>query len=418
MGFRIVPAAFVLLSLGCAVGPDYEEPKTPTAAAFEGGAQEGLSPQDAVVAWWREFGDARLDGLLGRAIAGNRSVAATTALLREARALYARETFDLAPTVKADAAYNYQRFSNATFLSGTPTSARTFGFFSAGFDAAWELDLFGRVRRSIEAADAEVGLAEATRRDVVLSLLAEVARNYFELQGARYRLEVARKNVAVQQETVRLTEARLEGGRGTELDVSRAKAEYQSTRALLPPIETDVTKAKNRLAVLLGEQPTGFSLELGPPGAPGPLPKLLAIGKPEDLLRRRPDIRRAERRIAAATARIGVATADLFPRLTFSGMIGPQAPSIGGLFQAGAGAFSFGPSLSWAAFDLGRVAARIRAADARAEAELNEYQQTVLEALEDTENALAAYGRERARRDALVEAVAASERASSLADAR
>jgi multidrug efflux system outer membrane protein len=198
----------------------------------------------------------------------------------------------------------------------------------------------------------------------------------------------------------------------------RARAEYQSTLSLLPPIETDAARAKNRLAVLLGEQPSGFSLDIGTPGLPDALPKLVAIGRPEDLLRRRPDIRQAERRLAAATARIGVATADLFPRVTFNGNLEPQAPTIPGLFQSGAASYSFGPRLSWAAFDLGRVAARIRAADARAEAELHQYQETVLRALEDAENALVLFGRERAERDALVEAVAASEQAVSLADAR
>ncbi|RPH51874.1 MAG: efflux transporter outer membrane subunit [Planctomycetota bacterium] len=418
MALRTASTVALLLVLGCAVGPDYEEPKTATASAYEGAAQDGLSQESAAVAWWREFSDPTLDALIDRALAGNRDVAATTALLRETRALYAQETFNLAPTVTADAAYTRQLLSNATFLSGLDRSQRTFGFFSAGFDAAWELDLFGRVRRSVEAAEAEVGASDATRRDVVLSLLAEVARNYFELKGARYNLEVARKNAAIQEETLRLTIDLADGGRGTELDVARARAEHKSTLAILPPIETDVARAKNRLAVLLGVQPSGFTLETGPAGPPGPLPKLVAIGRPEDLLRRRPDIRRAERRLAAATARIGVATADLFPRLTLNASLGPEAKTVSGLFQSGAAAYSFGPTLTWAAFDLGRVAARIRAADANAEAQLDYYQLTVLEALEETENALVQYGRQRARRDTLVEAVAAAEQAASLADAR
>ncbi|MCI0633952.1 MAG: TolC family protein, partial [Actinobacteria bacterium] len=219
MVHRIASPVALLLALGCTVGPDYREPVTPTAAAYDGALQDGISQDAATVAWWREFGDPLLDGLIDRALAGNRGVAATAALLREARALYAHETFDLAPTVTADASYTRQLLSNATFLSGLSRSQRTFGFFSAGFDAAWEIDLFGRVRRSVEAADAEVGVADATRRDVVQSLLAEVARNYFELRGARYNFEVARKNAAIQEETLRVTIARFEGGRGTELDV-------------------------------------------------------------------------------------------------------------------------------------------------------------------------------------------------------
>lgn len=415
MAIRIAPVV-VLLALGCAAGPDYEEPKTPTAEAFEGAGSPGYASDPAVVAWWREFGDATLDGLIERAAAGNRSVAAAAALLREARALYGLEVYDLAPTVTAGGSYTRQMLSNATFLSGVPRSARTFGFFTAGFDATWEIDFFGKVRRSMEAAGAEVGASEASRRDVLLSVLAEVARSYFEHQGARFRLDVAKRNAQVQEETVRLTVARQEGGRGTELEVASARADLQATLALLPPIEAEVSQSKNRLAVLLGQQPTGFTLAAGP--LSDALPKLVLIGKPEDLLRRRPDIRMAERRLAASTARIGIETADLFPRVTFNGTIGPQAPTVSGLFKSGAMAYSFGPSITWAAFDLGRVAARIRAADARAEAQLHQYEQTVLQALEETENALVTYGRERQRRDALVEAVGSSERAAELADAR
>jgi NodT family efflux transporter outer membrane factor (OMF) lipoprotein len=409
----------VLLAAGCAVGPDYEEPKTTVPGAYEQAGKEGLSPDPIAVAWWRAFEDPTLDGLIDRALERNRGVLAATALLREARALYAQETFDLAPTVTARAGYTRQLQSSAVMPAfSIPRDRRTFGFWSAGFDAAWELDLFGRARRGMEAASAEVDAVEASRRDVVVTLMAEVARNYFELQGARYRLEVARKNEQVEEETLKLTVARFEGGRGTDLDVARARAELQSTRAILPPIEAEAARARNRLAVLLGEVPSGFALELAKPGPLERLPLLVTVGKPEDLLRRRPDIREAERRLASATAQIGVATADLFPRLSFTGTFGPQAQTLPGLFKAGSGAYSFGPGLTWAALDLGRVAARIRAADARAEAELGRYEETVLVALEETENALVGFGRERARRDALQEAVAAGERAASLADAR
>jgi len=243
-----------------------------------------------------------------------------------------------------------------------------------------------------------------------------VARNYFEYLGSRYQLEVARRNAKNQEDSLRFVTTRFEAGRSTELDVARARAELQSTLALIPPIETDSLRARNRIAVLLGEPPTRFILETPPPAPLGKLPPLVAIGRPEDLLRRRPDIRRAERELAAATARIGVATADLFPRLSFTGTFGPQAQTVNELFRPGSAAYSFGPTLTWAAFDLGRVETRIRAANARADAELNRYEQSVLLALEDTENALVLVGRTRERRDALVAAVAASERATSLAE--
>jgi multidrug efflux system outer membrane protein len=409
-------AALLLLAAGCAVGPDYGEPAPKTAEAFQAG--EGLQKDAAVVDWWRGFADPALDDLVTRAAAANLEVLAAAALVREARALHALEGFDYLPTVGASGAYTRQMLSKATFLNAVPREDRQFDYYSAGFDAFWELDLFGRVRRSREAAAAEVGAAEATRRDVLLSLLAEVARNWFELKGARHRLDVASRDAANEEAVLRLTEARLEAGRGSELDVARARAQLQATRALLPPIETEIARARNRLAVLVGRQPQDFAVDPGPPAPPDALPSLVAIGKPEDLLRRRPDIRRAERRLAAATARIGVATADLFPRVTIAGTFGPQAVKLSDLTHAGALAYSFGPTISWAAFDLGRVAARIRAADARAEADLRIYQDTVLRALEETENALVAFHRERARRDALVEAVSASERALEIAVTR
>jgi multidrug efflux system outer membrane protein len=416
MNARIASLALLLAAWGCAVGPDYERPETRSAPEYQNAPQAGLSQDPAPAAWWRGFGDERLNELIDQAVSGNRDVRAATALLREARALYDLETWSLLPSVTARADYTRQMLSNATFLNGVPRDARTFGYFDLGFDAAWELDLFGRVRREREAAGAERGLTEATREDVLRTLLAEVARNYFEHRGAQVHLDVARKNAEVQAETLRLTIARYEGGRGTDLDVSRARAELKSTLALIPPIETDAARAKNRLAVLLGRQPSEFTLE--PALLADRFPDLVAIGKPEDLLRRRPDIRVAERRLAASTARIGVATADLFPRVTFSGSFGPQAPTLPGLFHSGAASYSYGPSIHWAAFDLGKVEARIRAAGARAEADLQSYEQTVLLALEETENALFEFGRQRMRRDQLIEAVQASEQAASLADTR
>ncbi len=408
--------ALALAAAGCAVGPDYEEPGTAAPEAFENAERMPTDP--ALAAWWKAFGDPGLDALLARAVKGNHDVRAAAALLREARAIHARESFAYAPTVRSQAGYTRQLLSDATFLDGVPREDRTFGYYSAGFDASWELDFFGRVRRLNEAASADVEQVEATGRDVLLSLLAEVARTWFDLKGARQRLGLARRSAEIQAETLAVTMARAAGGRGTELDVHRARSSLESTRAAIPAFETELVAAKNRLAVLLGESPSGFRPDDDPAGPPPPLPARVSIGRPADLLRRRPDIRIAERRLAAATARIGVATADLFPRVTLGATFGPQASTISGLSSAGALAYSFGPQLTWAAFDLGRVAAQIRAADARAEADLHRYQQVVLKALEETETALVRYGRERVRRDALAEAVDAGEKAAVLADVR
>jgi multidrug efflux system outer membrane protein len=410
-------AAAALPVLGCAVGPDYEEPAAPKVESFEQGTQTGISQDPVVVAWWKEFGDSRLDDLITRAVAGNRGVQAAMAAVREARALFAEAEFDLLPDVAAGASHTRSKVSDAA-APGLPANARKASYWSAGFDAAWEIDLFGRIRRTIEAASAEAEAAEAFRRDVTVTLLADVARHYFELRGARHGVEVGRKNAEVQREALRVTTARFEAGRGTELDVARSRADLNATLSLIPPLEAEAARAKNRLAVLLGVPPSGFAIDLPAPSPLDKLPALVAAGRPEDLLRRRPDIREAERHLAAATARIGVATADLFPRISFSGSFGLDAKSVGGLFTSGSSRYVFGPSLTWDALNLGSVAARIRAAGARADVELARYEETVLVALEETENALVTFGRARARRDALVEGVRASERAAALAEAR
>ena len=215
-----------------------------------------------------------------------------------------------------------------------------------GFDATWELDIFGRVRRWYAASTAGVQAAEAARRDVLVSLVSEVARNYFELRGAQNELAVLRRNADNQTETLKITQARLDAGGGTELDVAQARAEVNNTLAAIPPVESAIAHAIHRLGVLTGRQPEALADELGNPAPLPALPELVAIGNPDQLLRRRPDIRAAERNLAAATARIGVAVADLFPRVTFNGAIGLEATSFSGLARPGSDTIPLGrPSL-------------------------------------------------------------------------
>jgi multidrug efflux system outer membrane protein len=413
----ITLAFFAVAASGCAVGPDYEEPKAAAPGAYDSAGQKGFSSDPVAVRWWKEFGDAKLDDLIARAMEGNKSVKGAMAVVREARALFAESEFELTPDLQAGGSYTRRKMSGAS-APGVPSDFRKSSYWSAGFDAAWEIDLFGRIRRTIEAASAEADAAESFRRDVTVTLLADVARHYFELKGLRHEVEVAKKNAEVQREALRITTARFDAGRGTELDVARSRTDLNSTLALIPPLEAAAARAKNRLAVLLGVPPTGFALDLPAPSPLDKLPALVATGKPEDLLRRRPDVREAERHLASATARIGVATADLFPRISIAGSFGADAKSVAGLFRSGAMRYAFGPGITWDALNLGSVAARIRAAGARADADLARYEETVLTALEETENALVEFGRARDRRDALVEAVKASERAAALADAR
>ena len=253
---------------------------------------------------------------------------------------------------------------------------------------------------------------------MLVSLTSEVARNYFELRGLQNEVAVLRRNASNQQETLKITQGRLDAGGGTDLDVARARAELNNTLADLPPVESGIAHAIHRLGVLTGQQPTALTAELGT-AAPVPLlPELVAVGNPEELLRRRADIRASERSLASYTAEIGVATADLFPHVTFIGDIGLQATSFTALSGPASDTRSFGPSITWAALDIGHVRSRIAAAGAEASSALAQYEKTVLTALEETENALVDFGTVRARRNFLAESVRASQAASDLAQAR
>ncbi len=400
---------------GCLVGPNYQAPATHLPDKFVNLDQSGFSDAELENQWWRSFNDEKLSRLVALAVAGNHDLRIATARLREARALRSEVEFDRFPTVRSQSSYSSERSSE---VRAPGVRDRDLDLYNIGFDATWELDFFGRVRRSLEATTADVEAVEASRRDVIVSLLSEIARNYLELRGAQNQLAVARRNADNQRETLNLTFVLLEGGRGTELDTSRAQAQLTSTLATIPPLETRIKSAIYRLGVLTGRQPTALEHELSE-ALPSPdLPQIVALGQPEDLLRRRPDIRIAERGLAAATARIGVAVADLFPRVTFVAGLALEAGSFSGMASSGSDSFAFGPRISWAAFDLGRVRARIRQSDARAEAALAQYEQRVLIALEETETALVNFGREQFRRDYLRESAQASEKATSLARLR
>src|SRR5437867_10032484 len=263
----------IVLLAGCAVGPNYKRPQTSVANTFANAPTNVVSPDEAALAtWWKGFNDAKLDRLVDRAITNNHDLRIATANLKEARALRRLTTFDLAPTVQANAGYANFLLSKAAAPPGTPRDARQGELYDASFDATWELDLFGRVRRSVQAANAQVGSVEATRFDVLVSVIAEVARNYFELRGLQNQLAVARKNADVQAETLKITQSRLDGGRGTDFDVSRSRSLLNLTLSTIPPLEAAIQKTIYRIAVLTGQQPTALTSELT---APAPLPAAL-----------------------------------------------------------------------------------------------------------------------------------------------
>ncbi len=401
----------------CAVGPDYKTPVTGMPKTFAQAAHPEFSTHGIEIAWWKLFEDSELTTLVDQTVQHNYDLQIARANLLEARALYMEAGLNLAPIVTAHANYNEQKRSLGA-LNNRDFAPRELKLTNIGFDALWEVDFFGRVRRNVEASSDEVEAQEASLRDLSVSLIAEVARNYFQLRGLQNQLAVAKKNAENQTQTLGITQVRLEGGRGTELDTSRARAQLDSTRALIPPIQSAIYRAIHRLSVLTGQRPEALIKKLEQPAPMPRIPETIDIGNPVDLLRRRQDIRIAERTLAAATARIGVATADLFPRVTFVGTIALEASYLSGLGAAGSDTYSAGPRISWAALDLGRVYARIKAADASAAASLAQYEQTVLNALEETENALVNYNQEREQRALLAPAAKASERADELAHLR
>lgn len=406
-----------LLLAACAVGPDYRRPEVTTPDNFIGVDATQLSTADVEREFWKAFNDQQLNDMIEQALAANHDIRIATARLREARALRGEAKLDFAPTVQGSAGYTRARASDRQ-IAPAPTADREQDFYDSGFDAFWELDFFGRVRRGVEASSAEVQSAEAGVYATQVSVTAEVARNYFELRGAQDQLAVAHRNADNQGETVRITQARLDAGRGTQLDASRAQAQLSATLATIPDLETAVTRSMLRLGVLTGQSPEALLPQLSAARALPTLPVAQNIGTPELLLRRRPDIRVAERNLAAATAEIGVAVGDLFPRITFLGRWGFDAVRHGDLGESGSESYSFGPSISWAAFDLGRVRQKITQREAATDRALATYQKTVLQALEETDVSLTEYSKAMVKQQHLQTSATASLEAAKLARAR
>ena len=392
----------------CAVGPDYVAPE-PAAVAFNAAAEAGVAAEPFEAAWWEQFGDPVLDELVERALGADLDLAIAAARVTEARALLGGARRERWPGASVDVVYDQRHAQQPGFATGRIEAES----YEVGPTMFWELDLFGRVRRGVEAAAADAASAAADLRDAQVLVAAEVASTYLDLRGAQKRLAVARANLTNQRETLELTRVRLDLGRGTELDVASAQARFAATEAGIPPLVAAEAAAAHRLAVLLGRQPGALDVNLAPREIPPHL-TTIAVGSPETLLERRPDIRSAERALAAATARIGLAKADLFPRLSLSGFIGFIAGDADDLGESASRAWSMTPVLSWAGFDPG-VRTRVLAAEARAAGVLAAYERTVLRALEETENAFVNYGQERQRLVAVVEQAAASRRAAELA---
>lgn len=409
-------AAISTLLAACAVGPDYRRPDVPVPDEFAAPNLAQFESAEVDREFWKAFDDPLLAELIEDALRSNHDVRIAFARLREARALRGEARLDLAPTVTAEASGADARTSERQ--TPVPGAVRDQEYYDVGFDAFWEFDFFGRVRRSIEAQSAFVQAAEAALYHTHVTITAEVARNYFELRGAQQRLEVARRNAMNQEESLRITQARLDGGRGTQLDVSRAQALLSATLATIPDLEAQVRFAMLRLGVLTGRSPEALVPRLVDAKPLPELPRTHRIGTPESLLRRRPDIQAAERELAAATARIGVAVADLFPRVSFVGRWGFDAADVDDFGNASSETFAFGPSIRWAAFDLGRVKRRIEQREAAASGALARYEQSVLRALEETDASLTAYAQALAKQRHLRQSAQSSADAARIARAR
>ena len=409
------------LAGGCAVGPNYQRPtaKAPAqwSAALAGG-ETNAAPEPA--AWWKNFHDAELDSLIRRAVSSNLDLQIAAARVREARARYGVAVADFLPTLDAAGSYARQETSrHQPVLGSLPIPAGVpfdNNVYQSGFDAAWELDVFGGTRRAAQSARAEVAAAVDDRRAAGVTLLGEVARNYVAVRGYQRRIVIAGENLGAQARALTLTRDRFAQGLTSDLDVEQAGTLLATTRADIPTLETGLQAAIHRLGILLARPPGALEAELADPAPIPAAPPVVPVGLPSELLLRRPDVQRAERQLAAATADIGVATADLFPKFFLTGTAGFESVSAGDWFSAGSRFWSAGPTVQWRIFDAGRIRANIRIQNARQEQALAAYEQTVLTAFEEVENGLVAYANEQVRRRALAEAVDTSQKSLDLAN--
>lgn len=417
---RAVPAksgAAIVLALtlaGCAaVGPDYVAPRAATPAAWHADLQGGLNARAAdpqrLARWWQTLNDPVLTQLIAQAGAGNRDLAAAQANIRAARASRGIAAAAFYPTLDAKASAT-RNHSNAQ--SGGASANK---LYTADFDAQWELDLFGGTRRAVQAAAADVQASEEQLHDVLVSLLAEVALNYVDVRTLQQRIAVAEQNLAAQSQSNDISGWRYQAGLGTALDAEQARYALEQSRAQLPTLRTSLAQAMNQLAVLTGRPPGAVQALLVKP-APVPVtPLSLAVGVPADVLRQRPDVRRAERQLAAQTARVGVASAAQYPNFSLLGSIGWEAISADNLFTTAARGTSLGANLAQPIFNAGRIRQTIAVQNALQEQALATYESTLLTALQDVENALVAYAQEQQRHDALQNGAVAAQNAATLA---
>ena len=418
---RLIIFGLIALTGCAAVGLNYQPPKTATSAKWSSDLGGGLSAAPVAPKtferWWDVLKDPVLSDLIERARKGNLDIRQAEARLRASRAQRGITKADQFPTLSANGSASRTRNSREAMGSNTGSSrpSLTANNFANSFDASWELDLFGGKRRSLEAASATLQATEEDLRDVLVSLFAEVALNYVEIRSYQTRLAITEANLAAQSEIYDITRWRREAGLTTQLDVDQARRSLETTRADIPNLRTDLAQAQYQLALLLGEQPGALERVLAEPKPIPIVPAEVAVGVPADVLRQRPDVRSAERKLAAQTAQIGVAAAERYPKLKLSGSIGLEALQYANLYTASARTAQGLVSAAWTFFDAGRIRQQIAVETAKQEQALSFFQATVLTALKDIESVLVAYANEQTRREALSEAVKSGQSAFDLA---
>lgn len=448
MGIR-VSASVLLLLAGCTVGPNYESPSpwSPDSWFRTTRTEKATAPISLPVAepidveWWTVLNDPELTALMRRVADANLDVRAADLRLAQARAQRGVTAANLFPMINGNGSYTREQTSKlgvVSLIGGGGSSAATqsnglggtqgafpnsfglgaFDLFQAGFDASWELDLWGKVRRQVESASAQVEASTEARRNTLLTSLAELARNYVQLRGLQESERIVRSNLSTAEQAVRLTNERVRGGLATDLDLANARAQLEATGANLPQLEAQELQAINAISFLLGAAPGAMAAELETSKPLTPIPPTVPIGLPSDLARRRPDIRQADAQLHAATADIGVAEANFFPSVTLSGSVALQATQFTRVFDVNALTYGVGPSISIPIFEGGRLTRTLELRKEQAKEAAITYQKTVLQAFHDVDNALIAYRADQLRRDRLVAQSTQSRRALQIANER
>jgi multidrug efflux system outer membrane protein len=385
------------ISSGCSVGPDYKKPEMKVPAEFQSTSpniEAGVSGD--LSKWWMNLDDPVLNSLVDKVMQGNLDLKIAGDRIAQAQAIRGIVSAADKPEIDADASAMRESYSlNSLFGPFLPN--RRYNDYIGGFNARWELDLFGKTARSIEAAEAGIDAAKENRRAVMVAMSAGAAKQYILVRQLQKQIEVANNNIQIQQDTLDVIEQRFKAGLVNELVLQQAKAQLEVTRSVLPRLDTALQQAIHRIGILTGQEPRALEKQLV---VVGPIPAtkpMVPIGLPSELLTRRPDIRAAERNLAAATANIGVATADLFPRFSLTGALGQESTNSGSITGGDSRFWSLASGFSWPVLDFGRIRANIRLQDARQQQALNLYTKSILTALEDVENALVAYGNEQQR---------------------